>query len=75
MLLQIASNVLIAASAAVSPAQSARSDVQSNASVRIDRAAVVTSRGWDTAPVSSRRQLIIRGERGQPVVLRIIEYQ
>ena len=75
MLLPIASILLAAASTAVSPAQSARPHMQSNASVRIERAAAATSSEWDKTPVSSRRELIIRGERGQPVLLRLVEYQ
>jgi hypothetical protein len=43
--------------------------------VRIERPAVATRDDWERAPSASRREMIIRDERGQRIIVRLIEYQ
>lgn len=65
---------LFLASTAVTLAPPARSEAQATASIRIERPAIANSKAWDRTPAASRRQIIVRDEHGQPVLVRIIEF-
>jgi hypothetical protein len=42
--------------------------------VRIVRPAIASSKAWDLSPKRARKETIRRDERGEPVLLRLIEY-
>lgn len=48
---------------------------QAKAVVRIHRAATASAEDWNKAPVLEKREITIRGEQGEPVVIRLIEHQ
>lgn len=52
-----------------------QSEVRSIASVRIERPAIVNRKEWERAASTSRREIVVRDELGQPVLVRVIEYQ
>ena len=60
----------LAAATAASPA---RPQVQARATVRILRPASNGTRDWTRLPSERRRELIVKDERGAPVLLRIID--
>jgi hypothetical protein len=49
--------------------------VQATATVRIERPSTVTARDWERMPQAMRREVIVRDERGQPLLLRLVENQ
>ena len=59
--------------AAALPVASAQ--VQATASVRIERAALANKDEWEEAPKSSRREIFVRREGGEAVLVRVIEYE
>ena len=68
--------LLLAASAsAAPPTQPARAGAQAIAVIRIERPAVGSGASWEQAPPWQRREVIRRGERGEPVLIRLIDYQ
>jgi hypothetical protein len=68
--------LLIALSAQASPAPSQPIvAVQATATVRIERPSTVTARGWDRLPPQMKREVIVRDEQGQPLLLRLVENQ
>jgi hypothetical protein len=67
--------LLLLASNAISLPQVAPAEVHSKVTVRIERPATATKDEWERAPIASRREVIVRDDRGQPVLLRLIEYQ
>jgi hypothetical protein len=68
MLLFVLSN----AAAAQIPA---RPTVNSTATVRIERPAVGSREQWERLSRGTRREIIVRDSRGQPLLVRLIEYQ
>jgi len=70
MLLLIASTAVASVPPGPRPA-----DVQARATIRILRPAIASRKGWDLSPKGSRKETIRRDEQGQPVLLRLIEYQ
>jgi hypothetical protein len=52
-----------------------RTQVQATASVRIERAATANLKEWEKSPKDSRREIVVRDERGQSVRVRVIDYQ
>ena len=50
-------------------------EARATATIRIERPAIASGQEWKRASKSSRREITIRDERGQPVVVRLIEYQ
>jgi len=68
--------MLVFLAAKVAPLPAPRhATAQSIASARIERPAVANRKRWEHAPPTSRREMLVRDERGQPLLLRIIEYQ
>lgn len=61
------------ASVAMSPIPPVSVDAQARATIRIERPAVANSNEWENSP--HRREIIVRGEHGEPVLVRLIEYQ
>jgi hypothetical protein len=57
------------------PVTPARAEAQAIATIRIERPAIASSRAWEDSPKGSRREVIRRDERGQPLLLRLIDYQ
>jgi hypothetical protein len=47
--------------------------VQATATARIERPSTVTARDWERMP--QRREVIVRDQQGQPLLLRLIENQ
>ena len=43
--------------------------------VRIHKAATASAEDWNKARPSDKRETTIRGEQGEPVVIRLIEHQ
>ena len=48
---------------------------QAVATIRIERPAVANSKSWAEAPRSSRREIVIQDERGQRILVRLVDYQ
>ena len=48
---------------------------QAAAGAVIARAAVANSREWAQSPRYSRRELVVKDERGQPIHLRLIDHE
>jgi hypothetical protein len=69
MLLLIATTAVAAVPPPPRPAQ-----VQARAIVRIMRPAIASSKAWELSPKGARKETIRRDERGEPVLLRLIEY-
>jgi hypothetical protein len=66
--------LLVALSAQASPAPSQPIvAVQATATARIERPSTVTARDWERMP--QRREVIVRDQQGQPLLLRLIENQ
>jgi len=63
--------LLAAVVAAVTPSPVPRA--QATASVRIERPVSVSAVGWEQLPKSKRSERIVRDERGQLVLLRLVE--
>jgi hypothetical protein len=68
MLLLVLSNAA-AASLPVQPA------VNATATVRIERPAVASREQWERLPKETRREIVVRGGDGRPLLVRVIEYQ
>ena len=66
--------LLVAANAAPFPPPR-QTHVQAIVSTRIEHPAIANRKEWDRTASSSRREIIVRGKRGEPVLVRIIEYQ
>ena len=66
--------LLLIVSAALPP-QAPRVAVQARATIRIERPATGSEKQWKNVPDASRRETIIKNESGDPVLLRIVEYQ
>jgi hypothetical protein len=49
--------------------------VQVQATVRIERPARASREAWDRAGRSQQREVIIKSEAGNPLRLRLVEYQ
>jgi hypothetical protein len=56
-------------------AQASAAGRQATTAVRIERPANADRRPWEQLPKSSRREVIVRGESGEPVVLWLLEYE
>jgi hypothetical protein len=69
--------LLLFTSAAIATAFSSpvRAEMQATATIRIERPAIANDKAWDQSPKASRREIIRRDERGQPLLLRVVEYQ
>jgi hypothetical protein len=52
-----------------------RPKAEARASVRVERPAIANRKAWEDSSASARRVVTIRDERGQPVLVRVIEYQ
>jgi hypothetical protein len=63
--------LLAAALAAVTPSPAPHA--RATASVRIERPVSVSAVGWEQLPKSKRSERIVRDERGQLVLLRLVE--
>lgn len=48
---------------------------QAKAVVRILKSAEASAANWNRAPASDKRETTIRGERGETIVIRLIEHQ
>jgi hypothetical protein len=58
------------------PEEQARAvDRQAAAAVRIQRPAPAGRAEWERLPKAARREVIVRGEEGEPVLLRLIEHE
>jgi hypothetical protein len=72
MLLCLVSTIVAAPLAG--PEQQANAVVrQATASVRIERPVTANRIEWERLPKASRREIIVRGEHGEPVIVRLIE--
>ena len=69
MLLLIATTAVAAVPSPPGPVQA-----QAKVIVRIVRPAIASSKAWDLSPKGARKETIRRDERGEPVLLRLIEY-
>jgi hypothetical protein len=49
--------------------------VQATATVRIQRPSTVSGESWDRSPPEMKREVVVWDERGQPMLLRLIENQ
>jgi hypothetical protein len=68
--------LLVALSAQASPAPSQPIvAVQATATVRIERPSTVTASDWHRMPPQMKREVIVRNEQGQPLLLRLVENQ
>lgn len=70
--------LLLLASASLTvtpPVPAPKAEARARASVRIVRAATASRKIWEQRPEGSRSEIVIRDERGQPLLLRLIEYQ
>ncbi|HYX45687.1 MAG TPA: hypothetical protein VE820_02525 [Sphingomicrobium sp.] len=52
-----------------------RAVATATATVRIERPATASSKDWDHAPKSARRELVVHDKDGQTVLLRLVEYE
>lgn len=66
---------LFAANVTPPPAAPRHAIAQSSATVTIERPAIANHDRWEHASAAERREIIVRDERGRPVLLRLIEYQ
>lgn len=53
----------------------ARAESRATASVRIERPTRASRHDWEQSPKSSRREIILRDERQQPTLVRIIDHE
>jgi hypothetical protein len=67
--------LLLLATDAPYSARPVRAEVQATANARIERAATASRKAWEQSPKASRREIIVRDERGQSILIRVIEYQ
>lgn len=65
---------LIALTAALT-APDGRVTRQSIVSVRILQPSRATAQTWSKAPAQQKREMIVRGDDGKPIVLRLIEHE
>jgi hypothetical protein len=66
--------LLLILSSGAALASPVRPKVDAVATVRVERnASTASAEQWERQPASSRRQVIVRDERGQPVLLRVID--
>jgi len=49
--------------------------VQSRATVRIERGGSAGETQWKSAPLDRRREILRKGDDGKPQVLRVIDFQ
>ena len=47
----------------------------STATVRIQRPSKATTETWSKAPAQQKREMIVRGDDGSPVILRLFEHE
>lgn len=66
--------LLVLSNAASAPAP-VRPAVNSTATVRIERPAVASREEWERLPKETRREIVVRGGDGRPLLVRVIEYQ
>jgi hypothetical protein len=59
----------LAATAQASP------QVQAKATIRVLTSGIGSPREWERAPKWQRGRIIIKGESGRPVTIRVIEFQ
>ena len=64
--------VLVEAASSMPPA---KIGAQASAIICVERPAIATSKAWDQSPRSERREVIRRGEHGEPILVRVIDYQ
>jgi len=67
--------LLLHAGHAASPPAATHVQVRSTVSVRIERSVTASRKEWERAPKASRREIVVRDERGNPLLVRLIEYQ
>ncbi len=48
---------------------------QATATLRIQRASVISSESWDRSPPDMRREVVSMDDQGRPLLLRLIENQ
>jgi hypothetical protein len=66
--------LLLIVSAALPP-PAPRVAVQASATVRIARPATGSEKEWKAMPEASRRERIIKDVRGEPLLLRVVDYE
>ena len=67
--------LLFASAAITTVSKPPAAQAQATATIRIERPAIASDKEWEHSPKASRREIIRRDERGQPMLLRVIEYQ
>ena len=71
--------IVISAGAVASPArpeaQASGAIQQGTATVRIERPAKGNRAEWEGLPKPFRHEVVVRGENGEPIVLRLVEYE
>ena len=67
--------LLIASTTIATVSRPPATQAQATATIRIERPAIASDKEWEHSPKASRREIIRRDERGQPMLLRVIEYQ
>jgi hypothetical protein len=50
-------------------------EVQTTATIRIQRPAVASSEEWKRSPKSQRKEIVVRDASGKLILLRLVEYQ
>lgn len=66
---------LLAAAIAAPPVPPAQVGAQATATIRVVQGVAATRRTWEQSSQLRRREVIVRGEQGQPVLLRLIEFE
>lgn len=73
---EIASMLMLILSSAVAPTLPARPKIEAIATVKIKRhVAIASAEQWIQQPQSSRREIIVRDQHGERLLLRIIDNQ
>jgi len=67
--------MLLAIIAAIASSPTLPADGQARAAVRIERPAVGAADQWKNAAPSARRQIVRADEKGNLIVMRIVDYQ
>jgi len=68
--------MLLLVAAAITAVPAPHSMTVARATVRIERPAIVSEEAWRLArPGLQRRERVVRNERGEPRLLRLIEYE
>lgn len=65
--------VLAGSAAAVAPL--IRPQARALVMIRIERSGIANAKQWNQTPKPSRRELIVRDDHGQMVLVRVIDYQ